>query len=222
MGSPERVLADEVEQVQPRVGRTPVGRLQWALDFAQKDLNTITRGDWANLRRELAAFGGPLVSHDQVKNRWVLEALRELGRHQWGSQSYMELPTEEETRRAQAEFRRIVERLLSRGTAEIGPVQVSYYVGRRDKTQIPPERRAFLISRTRTAVPGLVQFAHWLGAYAALVGACPEPKCRRWFVAGRTNQQYCSTRCQTRATTRAYRQRTMKRMRKVSRATRGK
>ena len=210
MAERERVTADEVEQIQPRVGRSPADRLQWALDFAQKDLNTLTVGDWANLRRELAAFRGFTVFPTQVKNRRVLNALLELGRHNWGSQTFVELPMEEQTRQAQAEFRRIVDRLLTRGMVAIGPHQVTHYVSRLDKTQIPPERRASLSTWTRGASPGLEQFTYLLGAYAALVGVCPEPKCQRWFVAGRTNQTYCSTRCQTRATTRTYRERMKK------------
>src|SRR5262245_12613725 len=52
----EIVPFSEIDDMQPRVGRTPKERLQWALDFARRPLDKLSVGDWANLQREFEAF----------------------------------------------------------------------------------------------------------------------------------------------------------------------
>ena len=202
------LLMAEVEKVQGRVGRTPQARLQWVLDFTQRDLDAlITRGDWVNLQLEFAAFSTYLILHDQVRDRRVREDRWSQGQHDWG-RTRAELPSASELREAQVGFRGIVERLDEKGSVTVGPISTSYNIVRLDRTEIPPTRRSsFHEWFTSGGVAGLIPFLHLLGAFAHLVERCPEPRCQRWFVAGRTNQRYCGPRCQSRATTRASRER---------------
>src|SRR5215469_14457179 len=60
----ETAPAEQIVQVQPRVGRTLRNRLQWALDFARRDLDQLTVGDWANLQREFVAFRDAFIPPD--------------------------------------------------------------------------------------------------------------------------------------------------------------
>lgn len=50
-----------------------------------------------------------------------------------------------------------------------------------------------------------LQLASLLGVHAHLTHECPEAGCRRWFVAARKDQTFCSRTCQTRAAVRGYR-----------------
>ena len=225
----EQVHMDEIEKFQSRVGITFEKRLQWALDFAQRDLNNLSRGDWDNLRMEMGAFAMHVptqgVEGEQTVRRLVQkipkrEVSEEISkarqraqedirkgrihrpRQPYGSQTFGMVPTEQEIRQAQVELRRIVEHLVSRGTAQIGPVHVSYTVSRRDKTQIsPPGPRVAVLSifpedRGDFSKGILPVLAYYMGAYGAIIEVCPE--CKRFFLTGRTNQTYCGTQCQWR------------------------
>lgn len=225
----ERISKTEVNQFQPRVGRTPEARLQWAIDFSQKDLDGLTVGDWANLQREFIAFSAITITPDALDAPWIRSAIaggpwlkawaeksapggaRGPGRgaRQGGVLSASvvekrnwELPAEDQLRSVQSAWREIIERMLKpNGTAWVGPVAVDVYVQRVDK-----ERRSRLEFEPEKPDPmARLPLVALLGAFAHRLRRCPEVKCRRQFIASRKGQAYCSRTCQNRAAIRAHR-----------------
>jgi CGNR zinc finger protein len=197
----ELVEPSEIGQIQPRVGVTPAQRLQWALDFAKEDLNALSTGDWHNRRRELVAFDGWVIPHEQVKSRRLLKGLP-VGIPQPPAElsGQVPLPTPEEVRNIQVDVRRVVETLLTTGEVSMSRIQASFVILRD-----PKGRWGYCGRMPIPGTWGALTFAELLGGFAPLVRECPEPGCKRWFVASRANKWYCSTKCQSRATTRAYR-----------------
>ena len=61
MAEDNQATAAQIQQVQPHVGLTTRARLQWALDFAQRDFKSLTVGDLANLQLEFLAFRDFLI-----------------------------------------------------------------------------------------------------------------------------------------------------------------
>src|SRR6266851_2270381 len=196
----EFVEPRQITEIEDRVGATPQRRLQWALDFAKRDLNSLTVGDWANLRREVVAFDGWVIPHDQVKSKRVLKQLRDDTRRvpTWPP-GQVPLPTEEEVRQIQEALRIVVETLLRDGEASIG-INASFVILRDPRGQ-----RVYFSRVPRAPSWGGLTLANLLGAFAHLVRECRDETCRAWFVASRANKWYCRTRCQSRATTRKFR-----------------
>ncbi len=208
----ERVHPREISQVESRVGTTPAARLQWALNLAQLELADLTSFDLENLRRELVAFDCWVIPHDQVWSRRVPKALAQAARHpDLHPDAPVPLPSLAEVRQTQRAVWNVVRTLLDSGEVQIGPMRASFVIFRD-----PKGRWEYFYRNPGTHSWGGFTFANLLGGLASLVRECPEPKCRRWFVASRANQWYCSTRCQTRATTRAHRQGKVPRRRAAS------
>lgn len=202
--------AADVDAAQPRVGKTPTERLEWAVWFTQADLRALTRGDWLNLRLELSAFAGVLIrEHD----REVPLRLRERRAAPTAGESAVF--AEDDVRELHGEFARVIGRLLQSDSVVVGTYQVTLTVER----WLPPAQGMGRPVRLRTTFPlgtsrATHVLAHLLGIYGHLVKECPAPRprgakderCGRWFLARRPNQVYCTTRCQSRATTRASRE----------------
>lgn len=219
---PERVLMNEIEKHQPRVGKKPEARLQWTIDFAARDLSALTEGDWENLRRDLTAFALTPQIHDvtrYARSSLVRREIARLGLHDWQG-AYAEMPTREEVQQTQGEYRRVLQELLSSGLVELGPFETVLGISRDDiHSKDLPRRSQFVEWILHEKVPwGLLTFARLLGAFGFRLEHCPEPTCGRLFVVRRINQHFCSTRCQSRTTTRAYRERMAKPGRKGSRS----
>lgn len=204
----EEVDFVEIAVANKRVGETPAGRLRWGLNFLQMNLLDLTEGDWANLRRELFAFDHGQIPYESKdpRSRKVLRLLKSDSPAPTSRRAH--LPPKEEVQQVQAQFRRVVEELLESKTVDVGPITTTLSI-----FCIPEEGVSYFVRAPdlEKAPRGLWTLAHLLGAFAAFVRKCPEPKCGRWFLAGRKTQWYCSTRCQTRATTRAYREAQKKR-----------
>jgi hypothetical protein len=213
----EVVRTTEIIQVEGRVGRTAAARLQWVLDFARRPLEGLTDGDWSNLRRELVAFH--LTS---VPPQWARrpKATALLEQRATNPETFpidpVELPSRDDVRRIQEALRRLADDFLHKGEARIPPLK-TFLVGLRSKGRFPGGVIQVPEDPGVTSVDGVPVFnlvnetlgqlalLNLLVGFDALVRECPEPKCRRWFVAGRRNQLYCGVRCQTRAATRAWR-----------------
>ncbi len=200
----------DVDAAQPRVGRTPMERLEWAVRFAQADLNGLSRGDWLNLRLELTAFGGILIREHDRHSQFRLQERR--------TSAAREDPivyAERDVGELHGEFARIVGRLLQNDSVTVGSYQVTLTVERWPVAATNVGRPV----RLRTSFPPGTSrathvLAHLLGMYGHLLKQCPAPlargarddRCGRWFLARRPNQVYCGARCQSRATTRASRE----------------
>jgi len=204
---PEDDLVDcqEVIQVQGRVGMTPRARLQWALDFARRDLATLTTFDWENLRREIMAFDIFLIPYDQAATARPAQRLEESVRvPATFPLQPVPLPNREKLQRSHDDFQQYISPLIQKKEVKIPLGGSTVYV-----LPTPVHGRTFFHVQNRGPL-GLTTLAHLLGAFAPLVRACAEQQCGRWFVAGRLNQHYCSPRCQSRATSRVHRQRERK------------
>lgn len=233
MSNHEQVSVAEVERVQGRVGRTALARLQWAVKFAQTDLDSLTSGDWQNVRCELLAFSAVFIPYRAARSRPTQEGLRRLGTGR--ARGSLGLPTLEETRKTRDEFRGILEPFMAHGVTTVGPLTATYRLVRHDRVtreggtetlreilfpvpfqELVHQRKVslFPFARDRNFFPlplGLGVLLHLLAAHGELLETCPE--CRSWFVANRTNQAYCVTRCLSRKTTRASREKARKRAR---------
>jgi hypothetical protein len=186
-----------------RVGRSPQGQLGWALRLAQRQPESMTPGDWDNMRHEITAF---------------------LALHGYSSQSpvghRLGLPPEEVAHEIRKQLHEILAAVIQRGPDPIhlGRIQTMLGLCWRDDVQ------RFTRWTASTGYPSLIASAlqPLLEQHGHLVRACgaPSPRggadetCGLWFVAARVQQRFCSPRCQSRATTRAYREKSAPRNRR--------
>jgi hypothetical protein len=200
-----------------RLGKTPLDRLHWAVDFAGKDLGALTPGDWLNLQLELEVFSTTHAAvpfqqepfsfpHPRVEDVFDVDPLH-------GSKQMVR--SDEEVRRVHQEFRRIFSDLIRTGQSDLGLFKFRLIASRR-KGPTGKERASLLIKGLSNHVEhDTYMLADLLRMYGHLVKACPAPaprsrevvECGAWFVADRPNKTYCSRRCQSRATTKVYRAR---------------
>jgi hypothetical protein len=188
MGGRETVTVPEAAQFQPRVGLTREAMLQWSLDFAQRDLDSLTEGDWFNLRREFVVFRDPdLLFGGEPYNT-----------------SPRALPSPDDLREIQRRWHDLFGRLLQGESVKVGPLTFSILIRR-----VLPDMTA-----TTTIHAGdpeaMYQLLTLLGNQAHRVAECPEAGCRRWFVVHRAGQVFCGRQCQMRAVMRAKRERDRK------------
>jgi CGNR zinc finger len=224
----DKATVSEIAQVQPRVGKGPLERLRWALEFAQKDLATLTVGDWLNLQREFVAFGATRSSLPEPKDAALKGARPGDGRGQerkwprglgnWrlfdfvlgpdDGRDKVFLPTKEKLEAVQGVWRKVIKPFLSADAVGwIGPLSFTLNVARADEE-----------GRTRTSVirdigsdpDSLVPLGILLAGYAHRLGTCQAQGCGRWFVGDRKNQRFCSRACLNRESLKAFRERQAK------------
>jgi hypothetical protein len=208
--------SQEIRQVQPRVGHGPIERLRWALDFAQKDLDALTVGDWANLQREFVAFGAVYLSLPEPQDAAVERKRRQYRQGSlqddplWVSGSGAEevpLPSRELLREVQREWRAVIGPFLSPAAdGVVGPLNFVLAIGR-IADEAGGRTRAFVLRDDTSDPKTLVPLALLLGSYAHRLGTCQAQGCGRWFVGDRKNQRFCSRECNNRESLRAFRQR---------------
>jgi hypothetical protein len=229
----ERATYVEIQAVQPRVGRSPRARLQWALDFVHRDLDGTTDKEWALLQREYLAFSHIVIAPDSMNSAWVRKLLagepwtaawirqgearrpgRPLGGSRQGSlgtfvrlgsPSPVRLPSRDHLRRHQAEWSHIISEIVSdRALVEIGPFTVRVRLTRRVRdSHLEP-----IADNPDEA--GRLALSNLLGAFSHLVARCRDDTCKKQFVGNRRGQTFCSRACQNRAAIRRYRQRRAK------------
>lgn len=208
-GGDDALRAEDIQAAQPRVGGTPHQRLDWAVRFAYRPLDGLTRGDWSNVRLELTAFAGVLIREhdvDEVGRRSLTRRRPERD----APAGY----SPEDVQTLHREFARIIGDLLRSDRVDVGMYELTLTI---ERFPVPPAGSTRPVRLTTSFPPGTSRathvLAHLLGLYGHLVKECPAPlargardeRCGRWFVAARPNQVYCSARCQSRATTRASR-----------------
>lgn len=174
-------------------GRPKLGRLQWALNFAQGECGDVTLGQ---LQVQLTAFAAQAITG--------------------------ELFTESQVQEAHDAFRLILHEWTTRHRVRIelppAAVAIGYssvrtprgeVVQRYHRIVFPPGSSMFTLHQVTEPLMQLLADED-----LPLVKACGAPRrwgsqsetCGRWF-AGRANQTYCTPLCQNRATTRASRAR---------------
>jgi hypothetical protein len=180
-----------------RVGESVEARLNWVLTFLQRDLDTLSPGDWLNLCDEIRMYGAPLPRGgspysvlDVPKGRTV----RELQHHS--------LLPRAKVRHLQAHLLRLVQDLLAGQPVTTVPLPI------RLSTVLHPNRTS--IDGTWTGDPlHLLLFRLLMDLQAAEVTrlrrcerghstedqALDVPVCGRWFYARDLRQQYCSAGC---------------------------
>ena len=207
----------QYEQIQMRVGREPRERLAWALAFAQRDLSCLTVGDWENIRWELWAF--TLIPF------WKPAEARASQGRVYEAYDFAE---QADVISAQTKFGETLADLQHKGFSMIGPVAEILIVpwSRTEKGQTlrvaleeltpgefpPPDSLYWPLSDFSTYAES--RFGLLIGQFGEYLQICPKKDCGRWFVANRSNQDYCSSRCQMRAATNRYRKKKEKRKKK--------
>jgi CGNR zinc finger protein len=173
-------------------------------------------GDWANLQREVVAFGEVYLSLPEPQDAALERSRRPYSRQVslkddplWVSESLEEvaLPSQELLQEVQREWRAAIQPFLSpHADGNVGPLNFMLAIGRIDD-DAGGRTRAF-VRRDDTSDPKtLVPLALLLGSYAHRLGTCQAQGCGRWFVGDRKNQRFCSRTCLNRESLRAFRER---------------
>jgi hypothetical protein len=180
-----------------RVGDSVDARLNWVLTFLQRNLDTLSPGDWLNLCDEIRMYGSPLPPGGS--GYYVIDVPR--GRTVQERQRHSLLP-QAQVREAQEHLLRLVEDLLGGQTVTTVPLSI------RLTTVRHPNRTS--IDGTWTGDPlHLLIFRLLMDLQAAEVPrlrkcergqstqdhALRVPVCGRWFYARDLRQQYCSSGC---------------------------
>lgn len=206
-------------------GQTPEFRsqhlMEWILKFTHTDLETISAGDWSNLRYEIAAFseygtpGTGLTSAENIQmgSDWQdlnLTSLDELQSnptyvHIFEFQNLPEKNTVQELQRITLKH---IEGLIIKGAAAFPLPQITIHIlniDRLGKTEIQLRDGTFkpveigwmkYVSASSPRESFIYYLATMLSKYAPRLRRCPG--CQTVFLADRKNQEYCSTKCQSR------------------------
>jgi len=186
---------------------TDLERIEFAVQFAQVDLDALRRGDWSKLRDDLQRLRWPsmpaFTSTRKTDRRELVGAFEAL------EDPEQELP-DEVVRKIQQETRHLLNDIVDGREAALGRRPYRQPAKYRAELHWFPVVFADQITRQ---VEGTVgdQFIEHL--FTALrddapdrVLRCPEPECGRLFVRQR-KQTYCSRRCINRAHSRKWRER---------------
>ena len=133
---PDKLSLAQYENIQLRVGRLPTQRLQWALQFAHTNLDTLMPGEFLDLRSELNAFAFSLIWWDRLSAYQRQKFRQKLGNATIPRRIPPD-PSEEETRTTQAEFNKVLGNFGQHGRATVGPFPVTYLMQRQTT---PPEK----------------------------------------------------------------------------------
>ena len=170
-------------------------RVEWAVAYAQEDLEAMRPGRREDVRQELQMYLASVVG---------------LGSYD----GMVELPTDEEMREIRQALDEIVQSVLDKR-----PVHIGQYHATLELIPMTDEGRPYLLNSGQHAMQKVELARYALATMIAKLWAeghrikcCPAMKprakagelCGRWFV-GRPNQRFCSPRCQNRAGTRASR-----------------
>ena len=189
---------EELRKAFQRIGHTPRDRMKWTLKFAQRDLTTLSDGDWLNLAFEVAAFTRFGMLGEPVFTRGS-ELFGSLHDPIWANfLGPVAVPTQEEITGLQASTKQKITHLaVAKATAvELGNTSLRVYpFGKfggivHVVTELPSGRFNYVL-------------AHLLADHLGRLRRCPE--CGLLFLADRRNQRYNSVRCQNRAASRRFR-----------------
>jgi len=192
----KHIMAARV-QAELRVGDSMEARLNWVLSFLQRDVDTLSPGDWLNLCDEIRMYGSPLPPGGA--GYYVLDVSK--GHTVKERQRYSLLPRAQ-VREVQAHLLRLVQDLLGGHTVTTVPLSIRLSAVRHpnrssiDGTwtgdplhlllfRLLMDLQAAEVVRLRTCERGQSAEDHALGVSV----------CGRWFYARDLRQQFCSQEC---------------------------
>lgn len=186
-------------QIEKKVGDTPPDRLGWAVKFAQQNLDDLTPGEWTDTAAQLRAFCNfpfAAVVHPHLPEHPLVNI------DEWPTRGL----TESDIRAVHREYQKFVEVLVIDKWADTGDLTIGVTVHLTQDPEYPERSKVSVVARTDDVVTkAMWALVTLLTAYGDRLRQCPE--CRQFFVASRTNQEFCAYRCASRKSTRAYRQR---------------
>ncbi len=184
----------EVEKAWYRTGPTQEKAMDWALRFANQDLDMLSSGQFTDLAFEIVAFvlfgppgGSPSFADQKVGFEYT----------GW-YKSQMEAPscpTPEEAKKMQNMMRMHLDDYLDKGSTSLVIPQLKVFIGQASKTGA--------ISRVLVASTDRLQqfefhFVTLLARYAHGVRRCDADDCLRYLLQKRKAQRFCTVRCQSR------------------------
>ncbi|MCA9421858.1 MAG: hypothetical protein KC592_12630 [Nitrospira sp.] len=184
----------ELMQACMRVGLKPGEALGWISDFCKWDLDQLSDGDWQNLIYEVvwfAIYGPAIPGTEFVPSGDYLQDLI----HDPNSRLPSQKMIEELQQWAKARLGEFIED----GETYISLQPASVLMVKRDRKTA----RAEMMLKTNNLYQGFAfSFAHTLREAGARLNQCPE--CGKYYPA-RSNQTYCSPRCQNRVSLQKFR-----------------
>lgn len=180
-----------------RVGDSVDARLNWVLTFLQRNLDTLSPGDWLNLCDEIRMYGSPLPPGGS--GYYVIDVPK--GRTVQERQRHSLLPRAL-VQEAQQQLLRLMKDLLADQPVTTVPLSI------RLTTVVHPNRTSIVGTWTGDPLHLLI-FRLLMDLQAAEVTrlrqcergqtagdrAAGVPVCGRWFYARDLRQQYCSSGC---------------------------
>jgi hypothetical protein len=179
------------------VGDSVDARLNWVLMFLQRNLDTLSSGDWLNLCDEIRMYGSPLPTVGSgyyvldIPKGCTVEALQRKS-----------LLPRAEVRKVQQHLLRLVQDLLAGRTVTTVPLSI------RLTTVLHPSGTAIVGTWTGNPLHLLVfrllmdlqaaevkRLRQCQRGQAAADHALGIPVCGRWFYSRDLRQQYCSPEC---------------------------
>ncbi len=184
----------ELMQACLRIGMRPKKGMEWILNFSNKDLDQLSAGDWENLIYEVVWFsiwGPPLPGSEAVPSGGDLQdSILDPNRP---------LPTKEIIGEIQGWTKARLEEFIAHWETVIPLQPKSIIVVKRDRKT----GRAEMMLKTDVLYQGFAfSFAQILRMAGAGLNQCPA--CRIYY-SGRSNQTYCTTRCQNRVSLQKFR-----------------
>jgi hypothetical protein len=186
--------AEELKKASKRVGETKKRRLEWALNFANTELSSMTPGDWFNTQLELTAFRTPAVpALLEPKDQFPVTSLSGV------------FPDFAEIGNIHKQFNRLLNNLRLNGTMTL-PFEgkASFSVDKNSEG-----KRVFAFVVHDYAADCLIKLMQLAGDFGDLVRICPQDKhgCGEWFLATRSDNIFCTKTCVSNSTSHARRAR---------------
>jgi hypothetical protein len=184
----------ELMHASRRLNQRPEKVLEWVLKFCSRDLDQLSAGDWENLTYEVMWFGisGPLLpgedffrAGDTLQNS-LLDPNNPL------------LP-QEEIKKLQRWSQARLEEFITSWAITIPIQSASALVVKRDRKSA---RTEMVLKTDNFSQSFAFAFAQILREAGARLNQCPE--CLKYYSA-RSNQTYCSPRCQNRVSLQKFR-----------------
>jgi hypothetical protein len=173
---------------------TTTWRLQFAIRFAQMDLETLRPGDWLNLRDDLAVFLGYALGIYEREQKGELDTSDLQG-------TLPQAFTEADFRSLQADVKQVLQSLVHRGMVNLEPKEISAAYSLFNS---PNGSFRVLRARGTTHDMFLLRLFFLLNQQPLdCIRRCPE--CSTIFYRIK-KQQYCSRACTNKANVRNWRQ----------------